>query len=647
VRKFSGWLTWHDRFSEKHFNFGKKKMDTQSRKLIDLFEARQRYVVPIFQRHYVWDKEEEWIPLWEDIVEKLTQRLSDKEINSHFLGVVILDSVRRKATMEVSRFLIIDGQQRLMTMQLLLKALRDYATTHGIGKLSSAVQRALFNPDPDLMENSSEEIYKLWPTQLNRKVYCDIINANGYEDIDKVLYPEQKKPRKKKPEARDRLVEAYVFFYSKIRELCANLCQDYSEEDILLKLYSVLRNDFTIVEIILGEQDDSQEIFHSLNAHRKQLSQSDLLRSFVFMRAEKNPEIRDYLYEKYWKRFEEWFWDFESRRGNLRLSRLDQVTRIFLSSNIGAVVEAKRIHLVYKNWIQTKKPFQNNVEAELKAFSGYGDRFRFLVEPTGDSPFSEFARRLQIWDVSTAYPLVIYLYEEGNPGERELFESFNTLESFVVRRLICGKDNKEYNKYFVELIDRLRREGSSHSSLRTALAEGKGITRIWPDDKDFERYFFSRPIYNILRSSQIATLINNQMLTSKTENVTIQSVPTIEHIMPKEWYEHYELDGEIVSREIINDWSLDNEEEEAKWEKAQSRNQKIHCIGNLTIVNHSLNAAMRNAAFEDKKIDLRNSVLIMNRYFDTIDKWDEKEIDQRARSLFDIARHIWTGPPMA
>lgn len=625
-------------------------MDTKSRKLIDLFEARQRYVVPIFQRHYVWDKEEEWIPLWEDIVEKLTQRLLNQQINSHFLGVVILDSVKQKATMEVSRFLIIDGQQRLMTMQLLLKALRDFASERGIEKLSNAVERALFNPDPDLMENSSEERFKLWPTQLNRKIYCDIINADGYKDVDKA-YLEIKKPRKKKLETRYRLVEAYIFFYSKIRELCTNFSQDHSEEDILLKLYGVLRNDFVIVEIILGEQDDSQEIFHSLNAHRKQLSQSDLLRSFVFMRAEKKPEVRDYLYEQYWKRFEEWFWDVESRRGNLRLSRLDQVTRIFLSSKIGSVVEAKRIHLVYKNWIHTKQPFQNDVEAELKAFSAYGDKFRFLVTPTGDPPFSEFARRLQIWDVSTVYPLVIYLFEEGNLGEKELLECFDNLESFIVRRLICRKDNKEYNKYFVEIVDRLRRDGPSPVTFKRVLAEGRGATRVWPDDKEFEHEFYNSPVYNTLKSSQIGTilkLIEDQLLTSKTEKVTVPSL-SVEHVMPQAWADHYRLDGELVPREMAGDWFIpDNDEEEARWEqieeKVQKRNRLIHCLGNLTIVTHHLNAAMKNAPFKDKKAELRNSVLILNRYFDNLDNWDEKEIDRRARSLFGMAKQIWTGP---
>jgi hypothetical protein len=94
-------------------------------------------------------------------------------------------------------------------------------------------------------------------------------------------------------------------------------------------------------------------------------------------------------------------------------------------------------------------------------------------------------------------------------------------------------------------------------------------------------------------------------------------------------------------------WYLsDDEGEEAKWEKVQSRNRRIHCFGNLTIVTQPLNSAMRNAPFNEKKEALRNSILILNRYFDNLGNWGEEEMDQRARSLFDTARRMWTGQPI-
>ncbi len=253
--------------------------------------------------------------------------------------------------------------------------------------------------------------------------------------------------------------------------------ENYSVEDILMEVFGVLKDDFAVVEILLDDNDNSQEIFHSLNSQGKPLSQSDLLRSFVFMRAEQGIEDRDKLYEDYWKYFEESFWDQTIRRGNQWSSHLDVVTRVFLSSKKGQIIDSKRVHLEYKDWITLAKPYAT-VKDELSDFNQYGRRYRYLLEgPTSDDDFSDFARRLKIWDVSTVYPLVIYLFEESGFDKDDLIFSLNDLESFIVRRLICSKMTKEYNIFFVEIVSKLRKEGISRERLRELLLQGKGETR--------------------------------------------------------------------------------------------------------------------------------------------------------------------------
>lgn len=624
-------------------------MQANPRNLLQLFENTLRYVVPIFQRHYVWSEEDQWAPLWEDILEKYKLRSDNQKTSSHFLGAVILDSVNKRSTRETSRFLVIDGQQRITTFQLLLAALRDFSSERELNKLSTAVSRTLFNPDPELMENSAEEIYKVWPTQFNRKVFCDIVNAGSYKEVNRA-YPITRLKYKRKPEPRNGLVEAYVFFYSKLRGLSENLSESQSEEDALLELYGVLKDDFSVVEIILGEKDDSQEIFNSLNSHGKPLSQSDLLRSFVFMRAEKSQEDRDRLYEQHWKHFEDPFWDMQTRRANQGSSRLDLITRIFLSSKIGVAVDARKVHLEYKNWIRTSNPFET-VEAELKAFSAYGSRFRYLVQPPSDATYLGFAKRLQVWDVTTAYPLIIYLFEEAGLDELALLECLALIESFIVRRLICRKDNKEYNKYFPEIVGKMRKDTPSTVALRNILSSGAGATREWPDDQEFERHWCSSPMYSVLQSSQIGTIlkmIEDKTRTTKNEQVTVPNA-SVEHVMPQEWADHYPLDGVLVPKAMAKDW-FDSQDDEAvaTWhqikEKVQARNRLIHCFGNLTIVTQPLNAALRNAAFADKKAEIRNSVLILNRYFDSLDTWDETAIEHRGLMLFSVAKLMWPGP---
>jgi hypothetical protein len=215
-----------------------------------LFEQQQRYVVPIFQRHYVWTREEQWEPLWEDIAEKLSDRRKGRLMAPHFLGAVILDSARKASTREVHRFVVIDGQQRLMTFQLLLTALRDSALERSFAPVAHATERCLLNLDIEIMEKPDEEKYKLWPTQVNREVFCKIVNAGSYDAVRKT-FPIVRLGRKRKPEKRERLAEAYEFFFERIREECAKCSSPEEETEFLIELLGVLKDDFTIVEIAL------------------------------------------------------------------------------------------------------------------------------------------------------------------------------------------------------------------------------------------------------------------------------------------------------------------------------------------------------------------------------------------------------------
>ncbi|MBI2901002.1 MAG: DUF262 domain-containing protein [Planctomycetes bacterium] len=622
-------------------------MQANPRKLLDLFGNSLRYVVPIFQRHYVWSAENHWTPLLEDILEKLDLRLAQKRVTPHFLGALILDTVRKKSTKEVTRFLVIDGQQRITTLQLLIAAVRDYALLNKFATLAHALDRFLLNPDLDLMDDREKEQFKLWPTQFNRKVFCDVITAGSRQKVED-LYPVVRLPRKRKPEPRDRLVEAYVFFGDRIAELSKPCGDDLEKKKGLLQeLYGVLKDDFAVVEIILDEQDDSQEIFNSLNARGAPLSQSDLLRSYVFMRAEKGQEDRDHLYDEYWSKFEDRFWDQWIRRGSVWSSHLDVVTRMFLSSRLGLPVDSRRVHIEYKNWIRDTSPFPS-VEDELRHFTRFGARYRALIERPNGDPFARFAERLEVWDVSTAYPLVIYLLEESALPKDDVAKCLADLESFLVRRLVCGKDTKEYNKYFLELTVSLRKTQVIGDALRSLLLAGKGSTREWPDDAEFAHHWRSGDLYRSLSSKQLALvlkLVDERLRSSKTEEVSTSTL-SIEHVMPQDWAENWPLDGELVPKEMSGNWFVDSDAAKmAKWEKIKDRvgrrNEIIHTIGNLTIVTGPLNGAMHNDPFSKKQQALKNSVLMLNRYFDGREQWDEDAIDTRAEELFVTARQIW------
>src|SRR5688572_17524733 len=99
-------------------------METQVRTPQMIFMQPQRLVVPLFQRPYVWNEENQWEPLWNDAVrvaERVLSKPGEKH-HPHFLGAVVLQQVQ-KPTGQLQERTVIDGQQRLTTLQLLLDAL--------------------------------------------------------------------------------------------------------------------------------------------------------------------------------------------------------------------------------------------------------------------------------------------------------------------------------------------------------------------------------------------------------------------------------------------------------------------------------------------------------------------------------------------
>jgi hypothetical protein len=192
-------------------------MQANPRSIDKLFNAQARYVVPMFQRLYVWQQTPQWSTLWEDIIEKAELRLSGKKANPHYLGALIIEGVQPKTANEVTRLLVIDGQQRLTTIQLLLAALRDVANAQNWTSIAKKANRYIENPDPETMENPEEETLKLWPTQLNRQIFKAVVMAGSKEAVEG-KYPLIRLKYRRQPEQRSALVEAYLYFYRMIAD---------------------------------------------------------------------------------------------------------------------------------------------------------------------------------------------------------------------------------------------------------------------------------------------------------------------------------------------------------------------------------------------------------------------------------------------
>lgn len=114
-------------------------MDAGTLSIRDIFGHDRRHVVPLFQRPYVWTREIQWEPFWEDIRSVAERLLQNGSTRPHFLGAIVLDQLR-KPTGHLETRLVIDGQQRLTTIQLFLEAFCDTCAEQKIDDYHRAPQ---------------------------------------------------------------------------------------------------------------------------------------------------------------------------------------------------------------------------------------------------------------------------------------------------------------------------------------------------------------------------------------------------------------------------------------------------------------------------------------------------------------------------
>lgn len=614
-----------------------------SRSIFDLFDGKRRYEVPLFQRQYVWKLEDHWEPLWEDIERKFVQRLSGSISTPHFLGAMVLDQ-RRVYGNAVPVQLVIDGQQRLTTFQIFLSAYRDVCAAEGQQAYAEECARYLQNTG--IMENEKVERYKLWPTNLDRKQFTDVIDSGSREELDR-RHPIVRRKYQRRPDPRPKMVECYLYFFE---QLTAFLKSDEYPQPVperVATMHDALRGALQVVTVELEGDDDPQVIFETLNARGEPLLPSDLLRNFVFLRAAQRNEPPEQLYQEFWLPFDDEFWRAMEKQGRLLRPRSDIFLQHYLTLHRRQESLISHLYNEYKDWIKTANPFQT-VRAELENLSEYRDYFRDLAAPDPNTPIGRFSAFLRIFDLSTVYPLVLGIMG-ARVGEDEVSGMLTDLESYIFRRAVCELGTKNYNRFFLTVLGKLAGSKFDRSKLRSALVEQKGDSVIWPDDARFKNAWLSKPAYNSMGAGRIQYAlreIERRMHQPRTERIEILSALTVEHVLPDEWIEQWPLSN--GNRGVTWLERSDKSRSTEDVELTDRRDRAKHTLGNLTLLTQPLNSSVSNSAFEIKKPEiLKNSALALNRYFQDKGLWNEDLILARAEALFSIAAERWPYPVLS
>jgi hypothetical protein len=312
-----------------------------------------------------------------------------------------------------------------------------------------------------------------------------------------------------------------------------------------------------------------------------------------------------------------------------------------LSMKLSQIVSVETLFEAYRRWILDARPF-DNVETELESISLTAAVEKRLFEGDPTDEIGRFGRFADAFDVSTAMPLVVYLATEADLGDR-LSDGLALLESYILRRDICGHTTKNYNRFFVGIIDRLREaEGDKIAALAVYLSTRQSDIDRWPDDAEWQIAWMSRDQYKPARQPRLRYLfegIERRKRTTLSEDIEIKSALSIEHIMPQSWRINWPIAG------------FDHLEDDLSVELLSAqmrRDQFVNTLGNLTLLTTPLNSKVSNGPFSEKMPAVRaHSSLALNRELSDYDRWDEDSVAARSASLFDVARKVWRAPDQA
>ena len=551
-------------------------MDAKAINLQSLLNALKQFLIPVFQRYYSW-KQENWQQLWDDIEALFEQERQP----SHFMGSLVFIPVLPPPIDGNPQYQVIDGQQRLMTLTLLLCALRYLAAQHKLKQLDAEIHRYYLIHE----FRQGHEHYRVYPRQRDRDLFLSAID-NPTTEIE------------------GQVGDALKFFIERIAQFI-----DSNPPSRLRTLFDHLKSrlDFVYVQL---DTENPYEIFKSLNSIGVPLSEADLIRNFVFMHVD--VQEQNNFDDTYWRPFEAHF-EYKSGEqiGELNVGLATRFFRDFLMKS-GDYVRSDAVFATFE------QRYGSNFDPvalaeELTRNAEYYDVLRGIKHHKSIAVRNSL-NKLQKLDTSTVFPLLLALWqkvEEEVMTEDELGMSIELLAGFILRRYATSQSSRAYGRWFVSACKELKDKPLIHLN---RFLRGKGF----PNDKQFETGFATFPWYIRSYAYVILEALERSIRNKEPADLTNAS---IEHIMPQTLTDKWLSDLGPEAERIHEEW--------------------LHTIGNLTLSGY--NPELCNYAFAVKCQQYDTSGIQLNRQLAKLEKWTESEIKERGLQLAKVASQLWIG----
>ena len=572
-------------------------MDAHKALIQDIFNVGTLIEVPFFQRSYVW-KDDLWQRLLDDM------EFVVKTNKPHFFGSIILKAGRKRKQSDLFTVCktVVDGQQRLTTFLIFMKVL-----------CLKTGQTAMF----DLQFRIMGQTLALCHGKNDIAAFEKVMASVKAEVIDNTA-------------SGSRLVEAFNFFVTNL---------DESKLDIM-----TIMTNTQFVKIDLDEAEDEQQIFDTINSLGVNLTTSELLKNYFFSRE----TIQEY--EAKWVTVFEKdddvkaYWDTELETGRLKRAMIDiffdAYFQLFIQDrNYNITNEDKLMYARVDHLSQSYQHFINtycggNKNVILGSMHDYALCFMntFKLDQCEQSVPSGFGvERINVvifgLKNTTMIPYILFVAKNVSE-ETERNNIYGILESYIMRRMIVHASTKNYNNLFTSLI---LNQVLDADTLLARLKSAGDATTYTPDDNELWNGFENSKLIN-LQSKGIIYLIESKIRPSNSAVALLGfNQYSLEHLMPKKWK---------------NNWSPC-----ATDDLERRRDSLLLTLGNLAIITQSLNASIRDAAWDVKKAGngsgkpgLALCASGLCTLYDVLkkDDWNEEEISIRAKWLFEQASTIWS-----
>ncbi|MGL2358440.1 DUF262 domain-containing protein [Helicobacter pylori] len=527
------------------------------------------FSIPVYQRNYTWEKEN---------CEKLLQDIVSISQNkkTHFMGSItyilhLIDD--EKSLRKLQEFVIIDGQQRITTLMLLLKAIETKIPNEEIKK------------EIDGLLNLSGQKLRLKPIKSDKEAF-DLVMQNRSHEIQGVSH----------------IRNNYKFF---TKELDNYISKGYRIEEIY---GAFLRLKIVAIGLELGE-DDPQVVFESINATGVQLKGLDLIRNYLMMGE--NSDNQNRLYETYWVPLEDWLGERD----------LNDFIKTYLRIYFEDRLKEGEREVYYALKAHHRDNFPDDIQGLMSDMREYGRIYQIFLDRDhyflhrGD-PQQLANLRLRIKDLvkikfGVAKPFILRCardFEEGKLDYENFHEILQILTSYFVRRSVCWDPTAALNKVLYILYRQL--ENVSADALKRYLGKSVGQA-AFPNDDKIKAAFLVRNAY---AANQVCKFILLEIEKLSNAEPPKEENLEVEHFYPKtptqEW------------RDRVGDYFTFEQD-------------YLNNFGNLTLSGQ--NQKLSNKSYETKIVLMEEySSLHLNDYFiNNTHSWGIEEVKARSGYLAD------------